>query len=199
MTGNKRNFAEVIESSLQQCIAQVWQWNNSPSFGSLVVIHDDQYPLIGVVHQIRIGSSDPGRIPFAYQKTPEELQSEQPHIFNFLKTTVSILILGYIEKKVITYTIAPRPAPIHAFVQLAPPDILTQFFSEIDFMHCLFGIHSSISGIDELLCAMLHVYLHYLNKMTIRDILYAYMLLIGGDYKRIRILARRITSLTLMQ
>ncbi len=91
-------FAEVIESSLHGWLAQSWQWDTFPSFGSIVTIQGKKRTHFGIVHQIQTGSMDPVRYPFPYQKTEEELLKEQPQIFEFLKTTFSCLIIGYQEK-----------------------------------------------------------------------------------------------------
>src|SRR6478609_5317855 len=97
MKMNNNAFAEVIESSLQGFTAQCWQWDNSPTFGSMVTIAGKKRTLFGLVHQMHTGSTDPVRYPFAYQKTEEELLREQPQIFAFLKTSFMCLIIGYQE------------------------------------------------------------------------------------------------------
>ena len=110
----RKPFAEVIESSLQGWLAQSWNWNCFPAFGSLVTIETKKRQLFGIVHQIQTGSMDPMRHPFPYQKTEEELLQEQPQIFEFLKTTFSCLTLGYSERERIIYLLAPEPPQIHS-------------------------------------------------------------------------------------
>jgi len=63
------HFAEVIESSIAGFLAQSWQWDNFPTFGSLVIIKEKRRTLFGIVHQVQTGSMDPMRYPFTYQKT----------------------------------------------------------------------------------------------------------------------------------
>src|SRR5690349_14278413 len=96
-------FAEVIESSLHGFLAQTWQWDNFPAFGSLVTVTSNKRTHLAIVHQIKTGSMDPIRYPFPYQKTEEELLAEQPQIFEFLKTAFSCLTIGYQEKGKLYY------------------------------------------------------------------------------------------------
>ena len=81
-TINKRTyFAEIVESSLTNWTAQSWDWDMFPAFGTLVVVPENKRSLFGIVYQINTGSLEPGRYPFTYQKTQEELLKEQPQIF----------------------------------------------------------------------------------------------------------------------
>jgi hypothetical protein len=195
MSGGKKSFGEVVESSLQQCLVQCWQWDICPPFGSLVLVHHDVYPLIGIIYTIAMGSGEPGRLPCAYQKTLEELRAQQPHIFVFMKTTCSVLIVGYIDQKAILYTVAPQPAHIHAFISLISEDVIEQFFSTTTYIHSLFSVHGSIPLMDELVFALIKKYKQYLPIAMIQDMLHAYMILIGNDYTRMRIFTRRIQAI----
>src|SRR5438105_1903017 len=121
-------FAEIIESSLQGWVAQSWQWDYFPPFGSLVSVEQGKRTYIGLVHQVKTGSIDPVRAPFAYQKTEAELLRDQPQIFEFLKTTFSCLSLGYQEDGKLFYTLAPEPTKIHTFVKATSAPLSTQFF-----------------------------------------------------------------------
>ncbi len=100
-------FAEVIESSLDHYTAQCWNWKQFPTFGSLVSIQDKELHILGIVTNIQTGSMDPSRTPFAYQKTEEELEREQPQIFAFLKTTFSVQACGYIKPTLSHSTSSP--------------------------------------------------------------------------------------------
>ena len=71
-----RYFGEIIDSSLARWIAQSWKWDKFPNFGSLVVIEQGDLILYGVVSEIKTGSQDSSRLPYAYQKT-EEINCEQ--------------------------------------------------------------------------------------------------------------------------
>lgn len=211
-----RAFAEIIESSLQGWVAQTWQWDNFPPFGSLVSVEQGSRIYIGLVHQVKTGSIDPVRAPFAYQKTEQELLQEQPQIFEFLKTTFSCLSLGYLEKEgylekksylekggspeggKLFYTLAPEPTKIHAFVTPASAQLSTQFYSSPDYLHLLFGFAHQIENIDELLLALLKnkAQLQLLTVAHLERFMATYALLTGNDYRRIKLFLQRVQRLS---
>lgn len=192
-------FAEIIESSLHGWIAQSWQWDHFPPFGSLVSVTQRKKTFIGLVHQVKTGSIDPTRSPFAYQKTEEELLKEQPQIFAFLKTTFSSILLGYQEEEKITYALASEPAKIHSFVQLASPEISKQFFNNPDYLHLLFGFAHHVDNLDELLLALLNsmAKLSILTYPKLEHFMNTYSLLTGNDYRRIKLFLHRAQQIPL--
>lgn len=194
-----KNFAEVIESSLHGWLAQSWQWDDFPQFGSIVIIETKKRRLFGIVYQIRTGSMDPIRYPFPYQKTEEELLKEQPQIFEFLKTTFSCLTLGYQEKGKISYLLAPEPAKIHSFVGTIQKDIAKQFFYSNNYLHLLFGFASQIGNLDELLLAIVNHLsnLDILSEEKLNRFMQAYSLLTGNDYRRIKLFLQRAEQIVL--
>lgn len=190
-------FAEVIESSLIGWLSQSWQWDKFPAFGSLVTIENKHRTIFGIVHQIKTGSMDPVRYPFAYQKTEEELLQEQPQIFEFLKTTFSCLTLGYKEKDQILYQLAPEPPKIHSFVQAAPRELIQEFFSNEHYLHIIFGLSNQLFNLEELLLALLknlnnHKIMH---AKTIQSFVQTFSLLIGNDYRRLKLFLQRAQPL----
>ncbi|MGE0207421.1 MAG: hypothetical protein AB7R69_06255 [Candidatus Babeliales bacterium] len=189
-----QSFAEVIESSLTGWLAQSWQWNYFPQFGSLVTIKTEKRILFGIVHHVQTGTMDPARQPFAYQKTEEELLAEQPQIFEFLKTTFSCLIVGYLQDGTITYQCAPEPPKIHAFVEHATPELHRQFFNSHHYLHLLFGFSQQISNLDELLLALLkNMTTHtILTKEKVEHFIETLSLLSGNDYRRLKLFLQRI-------
>lgn len=193
----QKPFAEVIESSLTGWLAQSWQWNSFPSFGSLVSIEDNKRTLFGIVHQIQTGSMDPTRYPFIYQKTEEELLKEQPQIFEFLKTTFSCLIVGYRYKGTIIYQLASEPPKIHAFVCTTPEDLQKEFFSTNSYLHILFALLNQVFNIDELLLAIIK---HMVDSKTcthnnIEQFVDTFRLLTGNDYRRLKIFLQRVETI----
>lgn len=190
-------FSEIIQSSLSGWLAQSWQWDTFPSFGSLVVVQSPARTLFGVVHQIQTGSMDPVRYPFPYQKTHEELLQEQPQIFEFLKTTFSCLPLGYQEKGSIVYLIAPEPPAIHSFVSLMSTDLAKQFFYNEKYLYSLFGLSGQISYLDELLLALLkqQANLGILHENKINQFTQTFSLLIGNDYRRLKLFLQRAQTI----
>lgn len=190
---NKKAFAEVIESSLHNWLAQSWRWDESPEFASLVTIQNNKRTLFGIVYQIKTGSLDPIRYPFPYQKTHQELKKEQPQIFEFLKTTFSCLLLGYKEVGKLFYILPPQPVLIHSFVELAAPDLQKEFFSNIAYLHLLFGLSQEICNLDELLLALLkhQQALNILTSQTLSTFIDTFSLLSGNDYRRLKLFLSR--------
>lgn len=192
-----RPFAEVIESSLHGWKAQSWQWDGVPPFGSLVTVAAHKRTLLGVVHQVRTGSDDPVRHPFAYQKTHEELLKEQPQIFEFLKTTFDCLVIGYVEGGKVQYTLAPKPAMIHSFVALADDDLSKRFFYTHTYLHVLFSLSHSLFNLDELVLALLQQQsdLGVITERSLQQFIELFSLLMGNDYRRLKLFLQRVELL----
>jgi len=190
-------FAEVIESSLQEWKAQCWKWNQFPSFGSIVTIKSGLKTIFGIVHQIQMGSMDPTRYPFPYQKTEQELLKEQPQIFEFLKTTFCCITLGYKQHGKIHYLLSPEPPKIHAFVQNIDKNTNKEFFSSDKYLHLLFGLSGQVFNLEELLLAMINyqVKLNIFSKEKINSFIEAFSLLTGNDYRRLKLFLQRVEPL----
>lgn len=192
-------FAEIIESSLHSWLAQSWQWDVTPPFGSLVCIRQHQLISCGLVYQVNTGSMDPIRYPFPYKKTKQELIEQQPQIFEFLKTTFSCVPLGFFNKSSVEYRIPPVPPEIHSFVEIMPEDMSKQLLSKDAYLHVLFGASQNIANIDELLLALLknQSELSLLTDAKLTHFFNTYSLLIGNDYRRLKLFTQRIESLKL--
>lgn len=191
---HQKYFAEVIESSLTGWLAQSWAWDTFPEFGSFVAIEGKKRTIFGIVHQVQTGSMDPVRYPFPYQKTEEELLKEQPQIFEFLKTTFSCITIGYQEKKSISYLIAPEPPKIHAFIMHPDTELSKFFFASNKYLHLLFTHSAQIFNMDELILALFKQYkdLNILTSEKIGIFMQTYSLLIGNDYRRIKLFLQRV-------
>ncbi len=191
-------FAEIIESSLQTFTGQCWAWDNSPQFGSLVIVENGLKPIFGLVYQIQTGSMEPGRYPFPYQKTHAELMAEQPQIFEFLKTSFSCLALGYQEKGKIHYLMPPEPPKIHSFLALASDEHNRAFFAKNSYLPLLFGYSGPIN-IDELLLALLKGQNDQksLKNDSLNDFINTYSLLTGSDYRRLKLFLSRVENIVL--
>jgi HAS barrel domain len=191
-------FAEIIESSLTGWLAQSWQWDDFPSFGSLVCVENKNRILFGIVHQIQTGSMDPVRYPFAYKKTEEELLKEQPQIFEFLKTTFSCLIIGYREKSRIHYQLAPEPPKIHSFISGISSELCKEFFAHDNYLHLLFGLSNQLFNLDELLLALVKNLANnkLLTEKKLEQIIDSYSLLTGNDYRRLKLFLQRVEPIT---
>ena len=190
----KKPFAEIIESTLDSWMAQSWEWDTFPAYGSIVIVEQKKRLLYGVVHSVQTGSMDPNRYPFAYQKTEEELLKEQPQIFEFLKTTFSCITLGYKEKSIISYHKAPEPPKIHAFIRGATKEELQEFFADERYLHTLFSSGHAVQNIDELLLALLKQLqdINLLSDRKINKFIEHFSLLTGNDYRRLKLFMQRL-------
>lgn len=196
---NNKHFAEVIEGSLHQWIAQTWHWDTFPPFGSLISIKSEKRTLLGIVHQVHTGSLDSQRYPFAYQKTEEELKREQPQIFEFLKTTFTCLAIGYQEQGKNYYLVPPEPPKIHSFVGSITDEEIKLFFTHPHYLHLLFSFASQLTNLDELLLAIVRQ-LHHQQMLTEEKLCaftQTFSLLTGNDYRRLKILMQRIEHIIL--
>lgn len=194
---NNNPFSEVIESSLYNWLVQSWQWDQPPTFGALITVESNNKTLLAIVHQIQTGSMDPIRYPFPYKKTHEELLREQPQIFEFLKTTFSCVPVGYVEAGRMLYLLPPEPPRIHSFARLMPADLKRQFFHQDRYMHMLFGLNQQLTTLDELLLALLkeQVQLGLLTPEKINQTMQTYSLLIGNDYRRLKLFLQRVETI----
>ncbi len=185
-------FAEVIQSSLQSFTAQSWNWDYFPAFGSLVTVTTEKRTLFGIVYAVQTGSSDAGRYPFTFQKTQEELRAEQPQIFEFLQTTFSCLIVGFLENNELVYQMGPEPAKMHAFVNHATSLETRHFFSSCLYLHLIFN-SPEITVADELLLSFLKTKkdLGLLTQESFLAFIETISLATGDDYRKLKILMNR--------
>lgn len=190
-------FAEIIQSNLQGFMGQCWQWNQTPAFGSLITVEDKKRTIFGIVYQIETGSMEPGRYPFPYQKTHEQLLAEQPQIFEFLKTTFLCISLGYAVNGKVYYLMPPEPPLIHSFLAAATPEQSRLFFSQNKYLNLLFGANNLIPNLDELLLALLKAQndQNPLKNDRLNDFMQTYSLLTGNDYRRLKLFLQRIEGL----
>lgn len=190
-------FAEIMESSLQTFVAQCWQWDTMPQFGSLVTVEDGKRTIFALVYQIQTGSMDPVRYPFPYKKTHEELLAEQPQIFEFLKTTFSCISLGYSQKGRVFHLMPPEPPKIHSFVQSASADEYKEFFYNNRYLPLIFAFSGSIGNLDELLLAILKNQAQLgggLKPEKMADFIKTYSMLTGNDYRRLKLFLQRVET-----
>ncbi|OGB84737.1 hypothetical protein A3F66_01080 [candidate division TM6 bacterium RIFCSPHIGHO2_12_FULL_32_22] len=184
-----RYFGEIIDSSLVRWMAQSWKWDKFPNFGSLIAVEQGDLILYGIVSEIKTGSQDSSRFPYAYQKTEEELLRDQPQIFEFLNTIFTCVPVAYKSVDII-YNLPPRPAKIHSFVR----EMDLEEKQLLDISSCLpviFG-NSEFQSIDELLLALIKN--AQLDKALVHSFIDNFSLLCGNDYRRIKIFIKRLES-----
>jgi len=189
-------FAEVIECNHGSYLAQAWDIEKAPTFGSLVQVESNNKIIYGIVSSISTTSIDSIHYPFTYKKTEEELQREQPQIFEFLKTNFNVSIIGYSENNSkIYYQIPDQTVKIHAFVKNCSIEVEQAIFSKTNFLSILFS--NQIQNIDELLLAILNNLNNkkLISKKYIEDFCYDFSLLNGNDYKRLKIFLKRVQNI----
>jgi hypothetical protein len=193
-------FGEVINAGLDFFEVQCWDWDKSPAFGSLVMVQGPDCLIIGCVSGVQTASSDPMRTPFAYKKTEEELKRDHPHIFEFLKTTVTVQVMGFIslssphkQDYSVYYVLPASPPKIHAFVSMCTQDIFVLFFQKPHYLHLLFAFAHKINNLDEILLALLRQLVSHkvLTQEYLDDFCTTFSLLSGNDYRRLKLFLQR--------
>lgn len=197
---NKSNFfAEIVESFLTHYKAQCWQPRALPGFGSLVVIEQDDLVVYALVNQSFTCADDAVFAVRAYQKTEEELKRDQPHVFALLNTFFNAIIIAYGDPKdpkaILRYGAAPVPARLHAFVRSATDQEWALFAGTTNYLSVLFGQQQL--AIDELLVAFIAGLKQHvgLSQDQLVELLHAYTLWSGNDYRRMRFFAQRLEQL----
>jgi len=190
-------FGEIVESTLTTFKSQCWQWDNVPPFGSILVTTNESIQIFGITAHIQTGSNDPGRYPYAYQKTEEELKKEQPQIFALLQTVVSSVIIGYRKHEDSYYQLPEHTPKIHSFVRPATTEEIQSFFANPLYLHVLFGNATLPVSNDELLLGLL-TQLFAANAITeshLYEFIHTYSALSKSDYRRLKLFCQRVQTL----
>lgn len=187
-------FGEIVISELTCWTIQCWQLDTYPEFGSLIMVEYGKICCFGVVSRIQTQAKDSSRAPFAFRKTRQELEEEQPHIFQLLHTTVECIPLSYKEGDHIIHEIPPRSAPIHTFAGVASPAMLKSFFENPSWLISFFNLAQQDPLFDELLIALLRAGYQQgaLQQKNIQDIIDIFSLMTHSDYRKLKIFLQRI-------
>ena len=189
-------LGEVVASALSSWVVQAWQWEKFPEFGSIVRLTCGEYDMFGIVSDIKTGSDDKSRQPFAYQKTELELRRDQPQIFEFLKTNFTCLPVGYCRQGVWYYTLPSRPPRTHAFVAVAAPQELTLLCQGSGLLQALFSHAHRVESFEELLLAVLRQLREHglLTQELLMQLMEYLALLWASDYRRLKFFMDRIDT-----
>lgn len=187
-------FGEIIESTLTEWKVACWHRDIAPAFASPVVAQRGDTTIFGIIIGMQTGSIEPGRSPFAFQKTEEELMRDQPHIFSLLQTTCRCIVLGYRQHEKTYYQIPAHPPKIHAFVRPASDRELQLFFAHTAYAHMLLNNEAlALSGGEIMLALFKH--LHEKNLLTERHIhqcAHLFSMLSGNDYRTLKLFLQRV-------
>ncbi len=148
---------EVIEASTTDFVAQCYELYQSPPLGSLVKTRDESVELYGIVYNATTTSLEPGRRPIARGKdevAEEEIYRSSPQLLKLLRSEFSALVVGHRQDDNLYHYLPPKPARIHGFVYLCPPEDVKEFSQSFDFLNILINTRLPVS-VDELVSASL--------------------------------------------
>ncbi len=183
-------FGEILESSLTQATCTIWERDSFPAYGSLVAIDGTDHILYGIITQSASGPRDATRTPHPYKKTEAELKRDHPHIFEFITSWCTLIFIAHQRNNQIMYTTPPIPAKIHAFARSITYDEATRIFASPQYVHRLFNAADQNIASDELLVALLKEY--PLAREHYEALTHELMLIMGADYRRLKILLSRL-------
>ena len=194
---NKTCFAEILESSITTFNAQCWQWDAILEFGSLVTATSNDRTIFAIIYDITTGPTDPIRQPVAYQKTQEELLSQQPQIFEFLTTSFSCIAVGYSDlHERILYNLPPQPPKMHTFVHHATTEQYKHFFASEQFLHLLCNATIPLNLQELLLAIIKHQLSHKtLTKKRLGVFIESFFMLNKNNYLQTKMFLARLQKL----
>jgi len=152
-----QRVGEVIEASTADFVAQCYELYQSPPLGSLVKTRDLPVELYGIVYNATTTSLEPGRRPIARGKdeaTEEEIYRSSPQLLKLLRSEFSALVVGHRQGDKLYHYLPPKPARIHSFVYLCPPEEVKEFSQSFDFLNMLINTHLPVS-VEEIIAACL--------------------------------------------
>ena len=189
---------EVIEATTTDFTAQCYELYQSPPLGSLVMTRDEAVELYGIVYNAATTSLEPGRRPIARGKdeaSEEEIYRSSPQLAKLLRSEFSAIVVGHRQGDTLYHYLPPKPARIHAFVYLCPPDEVKEFSQSFDFLNILINTHLPVP-MDELVAASLrrmsrahedrHAFLVAAGKELAT--------LLGGQYNQLKSILGRIKN-----
>jgi len=191
-----QRVGEVIEASTTDFVAQCYELYQSPPLGSLVKTRDLPVELYGIVYNATTSSLEPGRRPIARGKdetSEEEIYRSSPQLLELLRSEFSALVVGHRQDDKLHHYLPPKPARIHGFVYLCPPEELKKFSQSFNFLNILVNTHLPVSQ-DELIAACLrqmsqahedrHAFLVAAGKEL--------AVLLGGEFNQLKAILERI-------
>jgi len=187
---------EVIEATTTDFVAECYELYQSPPLGSLVKTTDSPVELYGIVYHATTTSIEPGRRPIARGKdeaTEEEVYRSSPQLMKLLRSEFSALVVGHRQDAKLHHYLPPKPARIHGFVYLCPPDEVREFSQSFDFLNILIGTHLPVS-VEEVVSASLR------QMSQVYEDRQAFLvaagkelsLLLGGEFGRLRAILGKI-------
>ena len=191
-----QRVGEVIEASTTDFVAQCYELYQSPSLGSLVKTRDLPVELYGIVYHATTTSLEPGRRPIARGKdetSEEDIYRSSPQLSELLRSEFSTLVVGHRQGDKLHHYLPPKPARIHGFVYLCPPEEVKEFSQSFNFLTILTNTRLPVPQ-DELIAACLrqmsqvyedrHAFLVAAGKEL--------AILLGGEFNQLKAILERI-------
>ena len=187
-------FAEVVASSLTLWTAQCWKYDHVLPLGSLVACHTKPTTYAFITN---IMCQNPGQQARAYQKTPEQLRAEYPHLSYYLTTTIECVPICWQSGSKLLFQLPGVPAPLHTFIEPAPENVYSAIMQADQWLPALCGSMQGHPLFDELLLAILHQALEKraLTRKHLDDIAHTYASITGNNYQRIKTFLQRLELL----
>ena len=189
----EKYIAEVLESSTREIMAECSPESLPPIFGSLVKIKGEP-AILALVFNIFTYCIEPNRRPTAYGLSIEELQEEQPQIFELLKTGFQATIVGFCEEGVYHQFSPPRPPTLHSFVHICNEEEIRKFTEDKDFLRNI--ISTNKAQADELIISFIRQAWAACGKdqIFLVDLGKELSILLKDDYDRLKSIMRRIAK-----
>lgn len=153
MPEKQEKIAEVIGAETGSFTAQSYELYELPPLGSLVKTND----IYGIVCHAETAGLDTGRKPVARGKdeaSEEAVYQSSPQLTKLLRSAFTAAAAGYKEGNSVYQYLPPRPARLHSFVYLCPPEEVMEFSKNLGFLNILINAKLLVSG-DELIAAAL--------------------------------------------
>ncbi len=152
-----QRVGEVIEASTTSFVAQCYELYQLPPLGSLVKTSDLPVELYGIVYQATTTSIEPGRRPIARgrdEASEAAIYQSSPQLARLLRSEFEALVVGHRENDKLYHYLPPKPARLHGFVYLCPPEEVREFSQSLAFLNILINTSLPVAT-DELIAACL--------------------------------------------
>jgi len=189
----KEFVAEVLESSTREIMAECRHQFSPPTFGSLIKI-ESNHTILAIVFDVFTYCIEPNRRATAYGLSIEELEEEQPQIFELIKTGFQATVVGFYEDGIYHQFSPPYPPSIHSFVYLCDEEELCKFSEDKDFLRNIFATSKGQS--DELIISFIRKAWEANGKEQafLIDFGKELSILLKDDYDRLKSIMKRIVK-----
>jgi hypothetical protein len=154
--------------------------------------------LYGIVHNATTTSFEPGRRPIARGKdetSEEAVYQASPQLLKLLRSEFGALVVGHRQDDKLHHYLPPKPARIHSFVYLCPPEEIKEFSQSFDFLNILLTTRLPVSP-EELIAACLR------QMSQVYDDRHAFLvaagkelaILLSGQFNQLKAILERIKA-----